>query len=119
MKVKIAQIQAHVYEEKSKNLEELERNLKRIKDENIDLVTLGEMFNCPYQTPCFPVYAEMEQGETWQRLSALAKKYKIYLSAGSVPEKDKEGHVYNTLMSLSGRATRLQNTAKCICLISP
>ena len=96
MKVKIAQIQAHVYEEKSKNLEELERNLKRIKDENIDLVTLGEMFNCPYQTPCFPVYAEMEQGETWQRLSALAKKYKIYLSAGSVPEKDKEGHVYNT-----------------------
>ena len=48
MKVKIAQIQAHVYEEKSKNLEELERNLKRIKDENIDLVTLGEMFNCPY-----------------------------------------------------------------------
>lgn len=96
MKVKIAQIQAHVYEEKSKNLEELERNLKRIKDENIDLVTLGEMFNCPCQTPCFPVYAEMEQGETWQRLSALAKKYKIYLSAGSVPEKDKEGHVYNT-----------------------
>ena len=79
MKVKIAQIQAHVYEEKSKNLEELERNLKRIKDENIDLVTLGEMFNCPYQTPCFPVYAEMEQGETWQRLSALAKKYQIYL----------------------------------------
>ena len=55
MKVKIAQIQAHIYEEKSKNLEELERNLKRIKDENIDLVTLGEMFNCPYQTPCFPV----------------------------------------------------------------
>ena len=96
MKVKIAQIQAHVYEEKSKNLEELERNLKRIKDENIDLVTLGEMFNCPYQTPCFPVYAEMEQGETWKRLSALAKKYQIYLSAGSVPEKDKEGHVYNT-----------------------
>ena len=96
MKVKIAQIQAHVYEEKSKNLEELERNLKRIKDENIDLVTLGEMFNCPNQTPSFPDYAEMEQGETWQRLSALAKKYKIYLSAGSVPEKDKEGHVYNT-----------------------
>lgn len=96
MKMKIAQIQAHVYEEKKKNLEELERNLERIKDENMDLVTLGEMFNCPYQTPCFPVYAEKERGETWQKLSALAKKYQIYLSAGSVPEKDKEGHVYNT-----------------------
>ena len=56
MKVKIAQIQAHVYEEKSKNLEELERNLKRIKDENIDLVTLCEMYNFPNQTPCLPVY---------------------------------------------------------------
>ena len=96
MKAKIAQIQAHVYEEKEKNMEELERNLERIKDENIDLVTLGEMFNCPYQTPCFPVYGEMERGETWQKLSALAKKYQIYLSAGSVPEKDEEGHVYNT-----------------------
>ena len=96
MKVKIAQIQAHVYEEKEKNMEELERNLERIKDENIDLVTLGEMFNCPYQKPCFPVYGEMERGETWQKLSALAKKYQIYLSAGSVPEKDEEGHVYNT-----------------------
>ena len=96
MKVKIAQIQAHVYEEKEKNMEELERNLERIKDENIDLVTLGEMFNCPYQTPCFPVYGEMERGETWQKLSALAKKYQIYRSAGSVPEKDEEGNVYNT-----------------------
>ena len=96
MKVKIAQIQAHVYEEKGENLKELERNLERIKDEKIDLVTLGEMFNCPYQTPCFPVYAEAERGETWQKLSALAKKYQIYLSAGSVPEKDEEGHVYNT-----------------------
>ena len=72
MKVKIAQIQAHVYEEKGENLKELERNLERIKDEKIDLVTLGEMFNCPYQTPCFPVYAEAERGETWQKLSALA-----------------------------------------------
>lgn len=26
----------------------------------------------------------------------LLQKYQIYLSAGSVPEKDKEGHVYNT-----------------------
>ena len=96
MKMKIAQIQAHVYEEKEKNLEELERNLERIKDENIDLVTLGEMFNCPYQTPCFPVYAEVEREETWQKLSAFAKKYQIYLSAGSIPEKDEKGQVYNT-----------------------
>lgn len=119
MKVKIAQIQAHAYEEKGENLKELERNLERIKDEKIDLVTLGEMFNCPYQTPCFPVYAEAERGETWQKLSALAKKYQIYLSAGSVPEKDEEGYDTIPPMSLTARADRLPNTGKCICLISP
>lgn len=119
MKVKIAQIQAHVYEEKSKNLEELERNLKRIKDENIDLVTLGEMFNCPYQTPCFPVYAEMEQGETWQRLSALAKNTRFICQPEVYRKKIRKDMCTIPLMSLSGRATRLQNTAKCICLISP
>ena len=105
MKVKIAQIQAHVYEE-------LERNLERIKDENIDLVTLGEMFNCPYQTPCFPVYGEMERGETWQKLSALAKKYQIYLSAGSVPEKDEEGHVYNTAYVLDPQGNQIAKHRK-------
>lgn len=96
MKLKIAQIQSHVYEEKEKNLEELERNLEKIKGEQIDLAAVGEMFNCPYQTSCFPDYAEEEKGETWQRLSVLARKYGIYLSAGSVPEKDKEGKIYNT-----------------------
>ena len=119
MKVKIAQIQAHVYEEKSKNLEELERNLKRIKDENIDLVTLGEMFNCPYQTPCFPVYAEMEQGETWQRLSALAKNTRFICQPEVYRKKIRKDMCTILLMSSTGRATRLQNTAKCICLISP
>lgn len=53
MKVKIAQIQAHVYEEKSKNLEELERNLKRIKDENIDLVNPGRNVQLPVPDTLF------------------------------------------------------------------
>lgn len=31
-----------------------------------------------------------------QTLSRLAKRYQVYLSAGSVPESDKAGNVYNT-----------------------
>lgn len=94
--MKVAQLQTHVYEEKKKNIEELEKYLKVIQKENVDLVTLGEMFNCPYATRNFPVYAEKEGGETWKTLSNLAAKYQIYLSAGSVPEVDEEGKVYNT-----------------------
>ena len=119
MKVKIAQIQAHVYEEKEKNMEELERNLERIKDENIDLVTLGEMFNCPYQTPCFPVYGEMERGETWQKLSALAKSIRFTFLPEVYRKKMRKGMYTIPLMSWTHRAIRLRNTEKCICLISP
>lgn len=54
------------------------------------------MFNCPYQTDQFPVYAEPQGGESWQALSCMAKEEGIYLAAGSVPEVDEEGKVYNT-----------------------
>ncbi len=94
--MKIAQIQAHVYEDKMKNLEVFGRRMEELKDQKIDLVTLGEMFNCPYQTENFPVYAEKEGGETWRFLSDTAKRYGVYLSAGSVPERDDVGHTYNT-----------------------
>lgn len=100
MKFKIAQIQAHVYEDKAKNLEMLERRLESFAgleaDARPDFVAVGEMFNCPYETHKFPVCAEMEGGETCRALSALAKRCHVYLSAGSVPERDEAGHIYNT-----------------------
>lgn len=58
--MRILQIQAHVYEEKEKNLDALEKRIQAYKNQNIDLVTIGEMFDCPYQTDCFPIYAEKE-----------------------------------------------------------
>lgn len=96
MKMRVVQLQTHVYAEKKKNMEQLERCLEKIGKEQPDLVTLGEMFCCPYDTGNFPVYAESDGGETWQALSGLAAEYQIYLSAGSVPEIDQDGHVYNT-----------------------
>ena len=94
--MRIQQIQAHVYKEKEKNLDALEAKINEHKDQKIDLVTIGEMFDCPYQTDCFPKYAEKEKEATWARLSSIAAKFGIYLSAGSVPEKDDKGHIYNT-----------------------
>ena len=102
--LKIAALQLSVYEEKQKNLEHLEEKLcealRLAKDDSstgsIDLVTVGEMFNCPYTNDHFPTYAEEEGSPSWNFCSDLAAKYGVYLSAGSMPERDAKGHVYNT-----------------------
>lgn len=94
--MRIAQIQSHVYIDKMKNLKQLEERLEELAWQKPDLVMLGEMFCCPYETKLFPVYAEPEEGPVWRELSRLAKKHGVYLAAGSVPEGDGEGRVYNT-----------------------
>ncbi len=94
--MKVAQLQTHVFTDKKANLTELESKLEQLEGQGIDLVTLGEMFNCPYETGMFPKYAEKEGGESWQFCSILAKKHHIYLAAGSMPEVDDAGNVYNT-----------------------
>ncbi len=102
MKLKAAILQTKVFAEKEKNIRQLEEILASGKTEGADLVTLPEMFACPYETGNFPVYAEAEGGPSWQALSALAEKYGIYLSAGSMPELVKaqtdgeKDRVYNT-----------------------
>lgn len=93
--MKIAQLQTHVYPEKQRSLAQVESYMDKVMPEKPDLVTLGEMFQCPYVTQNFPLYAEEEGGDTWQRLSQLAAKHQVYLSAGTVPELD-GGKVYNT-----------------------
>lgn len=94
--MKIAQIQSHVYSEKMENLEQLEVRLRELDGQKPDLVMLGEMFCCPYETSLFPSYAEDEGGPVWSRLSSLAREHSIYLAAGSVSERVEAGKVYNT-----------------------
>lgn len=95
-RVKIAQIQSHVYGDKEKDLEQAEAYLAQMAPEKPDLVALGEMFACPYDTANFPVYAEAEGGPMWRALRDLAAKYGVWLAAGSVPERDADGRIYNT-----------------------
>lgn len=94
--LKVAMLQTKVYADKEENLRQLRKILESLMIKKPDLVTLPEMFNCPYQTQNFPIYAEEEGGKTWKVLSDLAKEFGIYLSAGSIPEKDQEGHIFNT-----------------------
>ena len=64
------------------------------------MALLPEMFNCPYENACFPVYGEPAGGETWQFLSGMARELGIYLAGGSVPEIEGEA-IYNTCYPVS------------------
>jgi len=94
-KVKIGLIQMMVQEEKMKNVETAKKFISRVAEKGGDIAVLPEMFNCPYNTSNFPIYAEEEGGETYQILSNLARANDIYLVAGSIPEKEGD-KVYNT-----------------------
>ncbi len=94
--MRVAQLQTHVLADKGKNLDEVEDLLCGLDGRGVDLACLGEMFCCPYETPNFPTYAEPVGGPTWQRLSSMAERHQVVLAAGSVPEVDEAGHVYNT-----------------------
>ncbi len=96
MEMKIANIQMDISDSKEVNLNTAESYVKEVAEKGADLVQLPEMFNCPYQTKNFPIYAEKEGGESWQRCSDIAKKYNVYLSAGSMPELGEDGKIYNT-----------------------
>lgn len=97
--MKIAQLQLAVFADKQKNLDQLAAWMDaHCRDDKgkPDLISLGEMFNCPYVTENFPVYAEEEGGQVWKTLSNFAKEYGVYLSSGTVPELGQDGKVYNT-----------------------
>ena len=95
-KLKVAQLQTYVHREKLKNIETVASLLEIVTGEQVDMVTLPEMFACPYDNASFPLYAEQEGGELWQKCASLAKEYGVYLSAGSMPEVDDNRRVFNT-----------------------
>jgi len=74
-----------------------------------DLIVLPECFNSPYGHVHFPVYAEhigYKQGEKYnveasesesvKLLSEVAKTEGVWLLAGSIPERNSDGKLYNT-----------------------
>ena len=94
-KIKIACLQLKVYKDKYENIEKLAEILASGASDGADIVSLPEMWNCPYQTELFPEYAEPEMGDTWLALSTLARKNNVYIVGGSIPELA-DGKVYNT-----------------------
>ena len=89
-------IQIGAQEEKEKSLALAEEYILKAAGSGADIIMLPEMFNCPYNTENFPIYAEPEGGPCWTRMSDAARNCGKYLIAGSMPECDSKGRVYNT-----------------------
>lgn len=95
-KIKIVTVQNKVFEDKYETIERLAELIGDGAVSGADIMVLPEMWNCPYKTRLFPEYAEPETGDSWLVMSTLARKNKIYVVGGSIPEVDDEGRVYNT-----------------------
>lgn len=94
--MKVSVVQMPVSSNKLANIRLASAYIREAADQGADLVVLPEMFCCPYQTANFPVYAEKEGGEHWSLMAASARDNQVYLVAGSMPELDEAGRVFNT-----------------------
>ena len=72
-------IQLPATSDKDKNLKTMEEYVSSAKSKGADVICLPEMWNCPYQNSFFKKFAEEDFGETYKKLSQVAKENKIYL----------------------------------------
>lgn len=96
MKVKIAAVQMPVVADKDENLQTMRESVHRAAEEGASIVTLPEMFCCPYANDSFVANKEPAGGKTWTALSETAAREKIWLVGGSLPECTEAGNIYNT-----------------------
>lgn len=95
-KIKLALCQMNVVDNKKENIERTHSMIKESISKNADFIILPEMFNCPYSNDKFIEYGEKENNSpTLNKISELAKTNKIYILAGSIPERE-ENKLYNT-----------------------
>ncbi len=97
-KFKLALIQMNVAETSEENLKNAVQKITEAALQGADIVVLPEMFSCPYKASNFPVFAQKDGEQNWKLLSETAAKNKIYLVAGSMPERDSQNgeKIYNT-----------------------
>lgn len=88
--MKIGLCQMMVSTDKEINLRKAGQMVREAAGRGAQLVVLPEMFQCPYANKFFPLYAEKGQGESYRRLSAMARDNGVTLVGGSIPELVRE-----------------------------
>lgn len=109
---KLLQLQTKFQGTKAKTLAYIENLIAKKMQYQPDFVALPEMFACPYENKAFPKFAEKRGGAIYQFCSELAKKYHIYLSAGSFPEIDSANHIFNTAYVFDDKGRQIARHAK-------
>lgn len=94
-KFNAALIQTLVYDNKEKNVNNAVRLLETVAKEGADMAIFPEMFCCPYDNSFFKEYGEEEGGYVYRKISSAAKKFGIYVVAGTIPELEGNS-IYNT-----------------------
>ncbi|MDO4544905.1 MAG: carbon-nitrogen hydrolase family protein [Bacillota bacterium] len=92
-KIGLCQIEGSL--DKKESMANAERHVKEAAEQGAELISLPEMWNCPYSNDYFREYAEPEDGATVEFLSRLAAETGVYLIGGSISELDGD-KVYNT-----------------------
>lgn len=92
---KIALCQMKGSFDKQKSMETAENFVREAAENGAEIVSLPEMWNCPYSNQYFREYAETDDERTVEFMSKLAADLGIYLVGGSIPELD-GANVYNT-----------------------
>lgn len=93
---KIALCQMEVVDDKVANLEKATSMIGIAASEGAEMVVLPEMFNCPYDTNKFKIYAESpENSPSLKAVSGAAQENNVFLVAGSIPELS-EDKLYNS-----------------------
>jgi predicted amidohydrolase len=92
-KLALCQIKSSI--DKDKSMETAAEYINQAADNGASVISLPEMWNCPYSPKYFRKYAETADGESVEFMSDLARQNEIYLIGGSIPELDGD-NIYNT-----------------------
>lgn len=84
--------------DKNESMAKAEDFIREAAKGGAEVISLPEMWNCPYANEYFREYAEAADGATVSFMSKLAEELGIYLIGGSIPELEGE-KVYNTSFS--------------------
>ena len=109
--MKIALLQMIVTADKQTNLNRAEELVKKAAQGGADMAVLPEMFNCPYASAFFREYAEPKGGETYRRLSEMAKRNAVYVVGGSIPQI-RDNKIYNTSYTFDRQGNEIHDYSK-------
>ncbi len=91
----LALCQMNVGTDKTQNIQKADQMIREAAKGGANIVSLPEIFNCPYSNKHFREFAEDKNGETVNFMHTISRELNLYLVGGSIPEID-DDFIYNT-----------------------